>query len=356
MTLCGCFCIMAPHGIGCRIALLSHNWKRYQLSMVIDWKYRMNNPSRLTLLLALIACIASGTDAQARSKACPEPILAMTYNIRLDTPIDGENAWNHRRDNLAGQILVLRPALLGMQEVLPNQRADLEAALQRYDFVGGGRDDGQLAGEASPIAIDRSQFRTLSSGTFWLSPTPDIPSIGWDAAFRRVVTWAHVERRTDGAKLLVVNTHWDHVGAVARSESGKQIARWIEANSRPRESIVLLGDFNTDAKDPAIIRMVQDAHLEPAATQGISDLAAPSQSSFNNFDPLPAPGTVIDHVFVSSELDIANSMVIAQNFNGRVASDHFPVVALINLPISTKSSRGRVDASPGKPDAGTHCK
>ncbi len=297
----------------------------------------------LVTMLALIACAAAGGGAAAKPQAgaCPEPLLAMTYNIRLDTPADGANAWVYRRDLLIAQIQTLRPAVLGMQEVLPNQRADLESALPSHVFIGGGRDDGKLAGEASPLAIDRRVFRIQSAGTFWLSPTPDVPSVGWDAAFRRVASFAHVRRKQDGARLLVINTHWDHIGEQARVESGRQLAGWIKANLGARESLVLLGDFNTGINAPAIAQMIAGAGIVPTAESSGTLPEGQPPSSFNNYDPLPAPGTVIDHIFVSTGVGVIRAMVVAQHANGRVASDHFPVVALLALPAKPGSGSCR---------------
>lgn len=292
----------------------------------------MESRKWLGSLLVLLVWASLGTNANAQPPRCADPILAMTYNIRLDTQSDGANAWAYRREHLIGQIQLLRPTVLGMQEVLPNQRADLETALPNFAFVGGGRDDGALQGEASPIAVDRSRLRILSAGTFWLSPTPQIPSLGWDAAFRRVATWARVKRNVDGARLLLINTHWDHVGKVARVESGKQLASWIKANRKSDETVIVLGDFNTDAKDPAVANMALSADLTSTVTASNLGLAAPSQSSFNNYDPFPVPGNIIDHIFVSKGMTVARAMVLAMHDNGRVASDHFPVAALLRLP------------------------
>lgn len=290
------------------------------------------------MLLAAALCTPA---AQARSPQCPAPLLAMTYNIRLDTPADGENGWAHRRDFLTGQIVVLRPALLGMQEVLPNQRAELAAVLTGYDFIGGGRDDGALAGEASPLAVDRRLFRIGASGTFWLSPTPDRPSLGWDAAIRRIATWAHLQRRQDGARLLAINTHWDHEGRLARENSGAMLAEWIAANRQPGEEVLLMGDFNTTTADPAIRALLTEAtglrDTRETAALGSSGPAF----SFNGFTPMPETGLMIDHLFASSGMGVIKHMVISEHADGRVPSDHFPVVALLSLMTQRQAARCR---------------
>lgn len=258
----------------------------------------------------------------------------MTYNIRLDTPVDGPNRWTNRRDLFISQLRLLRPAVLGMQEVLPNQRADLVAALPDYAFVGGGRDDGRNAGEASPLAIDRRVFRIAESGMFWLSPTPQVPSLGWDAAYRRVATWARLVRRTDGAAVLAINTHWDNVGWAARAASARQLLAWIKAQRRPGEAVVLLGDFNAPLGEASLLALT---HAGPDGVRLDDSRAAAREPvaggsiTFNDFVPLPVSGETIDHIFVAPPMWVQRHHVLAETFDGRVASDHFPVIADLGL-------------------------
>lgn len=273
--------------------------------------------------------------AASAATRCPPDILAMTYNIRLDTKADGQNAWEYRKHFLIGQIATMRPELLGLQEVVLNQKLDLEAALPGYSFVGVGRDDGREGGEFSPLAIDKAKFRITESGTFWLSPTPDTPSLGWDAGYKRVVTWARLKPGDGGARLLVINTHWDHQGLVARRESGKLILDWIERNRRKREGIVLLGDFNADESEDSVAQLIASSADQIALrdTRRVSSSGSTGGTiSFNAFDPMPKSGKLIDHIFVSEGIAVKAHGVIAQHENGRVASDHFPVVAVLKIP------------------------
>ena len=142
------------------------------------------------LLVAALSFLVPAASARE-----PAPFRVMTYNIRLNLASDGANAWPHRRAWVASQIEWLRPDLFGLQEVTPDQRADIGADLPNYRFIGGGRDDGRDKGEASPLAFDPKKFELLDSGMFWLSPTPTIPSKGWDAAYNRIVTWARLRAR-----------------------------------------------------------------------------------------------------------------------------------------------------------------
>src|SRR3546814_15466632 len=99
-----------------------------------------------------------------------------------------------------------------MQEVLQHQKQAVEADLPAYQFVGVARDDGKAKGEYSMLGFRRDRFALVGSGTFWLSPTPDVPSKGWDAALPRIAPWARLRARTAESDLLVVTTPLDHLG------------------------------------------------------------------------------------------------------------------------------------------------
>src|SRR5689334_7118643 len=86
--------------------------------------------------------------ASPPTPTCPS-LRVMTYNVRLDLASDGVNRWSERREQFIGQIRLMRPAILGLQEVVPGQKQDLEAALPEYVFLGVPRDDGRSKGEYS---------------------------------------------------------------------------------------------------------------------------------------------------------------------------------------------------------------
>jgi len=90
--------------------------------------------------------------------------------------------------------------------------------LDGYDYIGVGRDDGKERGEYAAIFYKKDQLRLLDSGNFWLSPTPEHASLGWDAACIRICTWGKFQDKTSGKQFLFFNTHMDHVGVIARRE------------------------------------------------------------------------------------------------------------------------------------------
>lgn len=278
----------------------------------------------------LIPLMAALLALPAAAKERTDRYSAMTYNIRLDTASDGDNAWPHRRSALTGLVAYYAPDLVGMQEVLLNQKQAVEADLPAYQFVGVARDDGKDKGEFSPLGFRRDRFALLGSGTFWLSPTPDAPSKGWDAALPRIASWARLKDKASHHMLLIVNTHFDHIGTTARIESAKQIRRWIGENRKTGETVVLMGDFNSPATSPAHDAIVDDAPgltplydtLAISRTPHFGPLGTFTGFKIEQLDPSP-----IDHIFVGDGVTVLRHATLTQQTGGRLPSDHYPVLA-----------------------------
>ena len=182
----------------------------------------------LLVLLALLPMAAFGA-----VPAADTTVRVMTFNIRFDNPGDGPDAWPHRKDLAASMIRFHRAGLIGVQEALKHQLDDLTARLPGYAWVGVGRADGREAGEYSAILYRTDRFELMDDGTFWLSETPEVPgSKSWDAAIERIVTWAQFRDRETGKTFFHFNTHFDHVGQVARAESAKLILQRIAAQAK----------------------------------------------------------------------------------------------------------------------------
>ena len=276
--------------------------------------------------IALVLAVLLALPATAKERA--DRYSAMTYNIRLDLASDGDNAWPHRRSALTGLIAYYAPDLVGMQEVLLNQKQGVEADLPAYQFVGAARDDGKDKGEFYPLGFRRDRFALVASGTFWLSPTPDVPGKGWDAAYPRVASWARLKDKSARHSLLVVNTHMDHIGTIARMEGAQQIRRWIAAHRKPRETVVLMGDFNSPVDSPAY-RAITEAGagaLRDTMTISRTPHFGPP-GTFTAFKIEQAEPSPIDHIFVSDDVTVLRHATLTDQNGGKLPSDHYPVVA-----------------------------
>ncbi|RPA95003.1 hypothetical protein L873DRAFT_1699609 [Choiromyces venosus 120613-1] len=271
-----------------------------------------------------------------------------THNIRYATPnpFPHEAPWAIRLPRILSSILFTcdsgnTSALICLQEVLHSQLLSILALLpSSYAYIGRARDDGAEAGEYSPIIYDRTIWSLDHSRTLWLSPTPDRPSKGWDAASIRILTIGHFAHLQSARRVVVFNTHLDDQGAAARRESARMIVKEV-AQQRVGWAAVLAGDMNSPDNDEAYKILtahgsrLRDARddVPPRKRYGHEN----TFSGFGNEDEVPQR---IDFVFAAASeggeedeargkpLWAVNSYAVLENkFDDEIySSDHRPVV------------------------------
>lgn len=295
------------------------------------WPIRRLPRLLLVLSCLLAACATTGTAPRATSKA-DGALVVVTANLRTSSAADGDNAWPLRKAGALALLRGLSADVLGVQEALADQHDALAAALPGYVTVGGGRDDGKRKGEFSSLFLRQARFELLDSGQFWLSPMPEVPgSMGWDAAYTRICTWARVRDRRNGGELLVANTHFDHLGVLAREQSARLIVARLHAvaGARPPATvappILLLGDFNSDERSSAY-RAILDAGLIDAY-RAVHPQANANELTFHGFKGLTL-GRRIDFIFNSTDLRAVDAAIDRTPIGpGRFPSDHYFVTA-----------------------------
>lgn len=257
----------------------------------------------------------------------------MTFNIRLNTISDSLNAWPYRKDKAASQILYHEAHIVGVQEALHDQMMDLQQRLPQYKYAGVGRDDGKTKGEYSAIFYDTARLQVIKSATFWLSLTPEIAgSKSWDAAITRIVTWAKMKDRKTKKVFFVFNTHFDHIGKVARKESALLILKKVKeiAGNTPA---IITGDFNSKPADEPIQVLVDKADPDYLVdTKEISQTPHYGPTgTFNGFKSKETDDEPIDYIFIKGKWKVLSHATISQTWQGRFASDHFAVLAELKL-------------------------
>jgi len=268
------------------------------------------------------------------SRSIPAPLRVMTFNIRMDNPADGPNVWLNRRAHLVSMIRFHKADLVGLQEAQKHQLEYIMESLPEYGWYGVGRDDGKDQGEFSAVLYRKERLDSLATKTFWCSPTPEQPGLGWDAACTRIVTFGKMKDRTSGRVFFMFNTHLDHVGETARVESAKLIKSRMEAicGTHP---MILTGDFNsTPASQPyAIITspaLSGGAQLVDARTISSRKHHGPT-GTFTGFKIDAAPDEPIDFIFVKKGMTVLFHGTLSDSFDGFLPSDHYPVIAEIVL-------------------------
>jgi len=168
----------------------------------------------------------------------------ITFNVRYNTANDGINAWPNRIEMVSGLLNFHEPDIFGLQEALYEQITDIQDKCPQYEWFGVGRDDGEKAGEFSPIFFNKSKFILLKKGNFWLSENCEKPGLGWDAACNRVVAWGKFQSKVTGKQFLVFNTHFDHKGVEARKNSAILIRNKIEEMTYNKNlPVILINQF-----------------------------------------------------------------------------------------------------------------
>lgn len=169
-----------------------------------------------------------------------------TFNLRVDTKIDGARRFTHRKAAIVEQFIEQAPTIMGLQEVSPLMLAGLTQALPGYTWVGDGRNKNRL-GEHNPIAFKKDQVNLIAHETFWLSPTPRVAGSRyiWQSPYPRICTWAIFCHKATQKRFRFYNTHLDHLSAYARKKAVGQIISTISAHQREESlPLFLVGDFN----------------------------------------------------------------------------------------------------------------
>lgn len=257
----------------------------------------------------------------------------MSFNIRYSNPGDSANAWEHRKDHAASQVLFHEVHLLGVQEALKGQLADLVERVPQFKYIGKGRADGKEKGEFSAILYDTTRLQLLQTETFWLSETPEVPgSKGWDAAIERIVTWAKFYDPVSKKIFFHFNTHYDHMGQEARRESSKLLMQKVHEIAGDLPSLIT-GDFNAKPSDEPIqiLKDVNDPLYFIDAKEVSETPHFGPDGTFNAFGPKEIHNQPIDYIFIKNGFSVLKHATLSQTWEGRFSSDHFPVYARVGL-------------------------
>ena len=237
-----------------------------------------------------------------------------------------ENRWWENRVPLVCSVIKeYKPSSFGVQEAHWEWMQALCANLPEYNYVGVGRDDGDKDGEFSAVFYLKDEFTASESGNFWLSETPDKPSLGWDAVCIRNATYVKLTHKESGKEYIHFNTHLDHIGVNAQINGVKMIQE--KAASFGGVPVVCTGDFNVYQDSECYNVMV-------SANMGDSRKLAPDTDdcyTFHGFRPEEIRER-IDFVFVDkATVKPLKFKVINKLIDGEFYSDHNAVYADIEL-------------------------
>lgn len=260
-------------------------------------------------------------------------LTVMSFNLRYDNPQDGQNAWPHRRSAVVALLREHAPHLIGTQEGLAHQLAELEESLPGYGAFGSGR-RGPKEDEHSRVLYRTDSLKLRRHGDFWLSDTPDVVgsiSEDWGNTLPRMATWGEFERSSDGGRFTFLNTHLDHASPAARERGARQIVRFL----RPPEiahPVILAGDLNAGPDSIPLKTLTGELPVDDSLSR-LRDSYHPSggqgagRPTFHGFNGMGRER--IDYVLVETPLRVTRYTVLDALVKERWVSDHHPVLATV---------------------------
>jgi endonuclease/exonuclease/phosphatase family metal-dependent hydrolase len=240
-----------------------------------------------------------------------------------------EEAWAYRKDITLNFYNTHKFDIIAMQEVSQTQLIDF-MQWKDYGYIGQGVRGGSL-GIANMIFFKLHRIELMESGTFWLSPTPNQVSKGWDAAQFRNCTWACLKDKQTGKIFYYFVTHFDHLGENARLQSAQLMIDTIAKIAKGYPAI-LSGDLNAEESE-APIAVLKERFTDPRTVT-----RTPPQGPYGTGHGLRINIEVrrIDWYFLDSGhghncIETDEYEVIDKTYDGKCVSDHWPVRIKIKL-------------------------
>jgi endonuclease/exonuclease/phosphatase family metal-dependent hydrolase len=306
----------------------------------------------LSVILIMAGCGGSQqiktTNAIQFSPSPPGVIEAMSFNIRVDTFLDGLNGWNSRRQLVFKTLADNAADVIGLQEALDHQVQQIQQALPQYSHYAAGRNNGKRKGESCPIFYRKDRFVLADSNTFWFSGTPSKPgSKSWGNLWPRICSWVYLTEKATGACFYVYNVHFDVFSQNSRQKSAELLAKRIAARKTP-EPFIVMGDFNMGLDNPAMVYLENINSETPyprmlTAWQSLHPGRAGEGTRHSFRGSISGPK--IDHIPICDSARALDVKIDTRNINGRYPSDHFPVIAkilFINSPKEFKSVAAQI--------------
>ena len=198
-------------------------------------------------------------------------------------------------------------------------------------FVGRDSQDGKN-GEALGIAYDPDRFELSDRHYFWLSPTPDEMSYGWDeVSYHRIACCAVVTDKAYGKQFFMMVTHMP-LADMARSEAAKVIIEREQMYNTLGMPSVLVGDMNATQDDAASATFRthwEDAYqaTDPAFVDGPVGTFNGHKTSTD----LSVSTARIDYIYTRGQLSLKTYKVDNSIYEGIYPSDHCPVTIQVDF-------------------------
>lgn len=304
--------------------------------------------------ILLLAAIVSVVVVDAKPKQKELNLRVGTYNVWAHYARQGlvkkgkaleARSWDNSKEAVAELIVKLDCDLLGMQEVSGVCRDDLAKLVKKA----GGKQyklwwlntypEGHRREVGNAIFYNKKNLKLENQAIYYLSPTPEVMSKGWDEKrYYRAALATVVTHKKSGKKFYFIATH----GPLAKGAKGPAGDVLVEIDKKYNKEglpTIVLGDMNSRPGDPFHLNMTkyyEDAFIvaeKKCGTVGTFNSAAGSDKNFK------LSHRRIDHIYVRST-DKGAIKVKSYEVNRDKAeingvkvypSDHNPVIADITI-------------------------
>ncbi|MBE6984430.1 MAG: hypothetical protein E7434_02225, partial [Ruminococcaceae bacterium] len=277
----------------------------------------------------ILGCMSS---AQVNSTWTTYEYSVMSQNVR----VGGDTSPNTKEERIPRMETFLKnylPDIIGFQEVDSAWQTVLDGVLTGYEkqLVYGNT---TAQNEGSPLYWKSSKFTALEKGTFWLSETPDVMSLGWGAGNHRTCNYAVLKVKSNGMIVIAANTHLDHKVELARTKGMELIKERMTALKAKYEALGykeicfhISGDFN--AKPNATVIQEVSTYWTEARYAAVSLGTPVNQNTFSAYNA--SPSSIIDYIFVSNNTDVTTYKVLLDKIDSNAISDHYGLYSTIRI-------------------------
>jgi endonuclease/exonuclease/phosphatase family metal-dependent hydrolase len=262
-------------------------------------------------------------------------LRVMSFNVHFkecELQKPEECLWKFRKDYVASMIRFHNMDLIGLQEPTKDQLDDLISLLPEYKWYGIGLNDGVKDGPIDAVLFLKDRFEVIESSHFYLSPTPDVLSKGWNAKFVRGVTWTKLKDLKSNQIFYFFNTHFDYHSVLARNKSAQLLREKVSQISQ-NYPFIITGDFNIfpDLGGEETYKILtRDNYLIDAHFRTEFPHHGPT-GSWSGFKEPGQPGIKPDYIFVSKKINVRSHGILADTFDGKFPSDHMPVISEVEI-------------------------
>jgi endonuclease/exonuclease/phosphatase family metal-dependent hydrolase len=254
----------------------------------------------------------------------PGRLSALTVNLRFGLAQDGPDSWPLRRRSVRRLLKRYTADFMVFQEVNDFQADALARDLPSHRCIGLRRPAPRFW--QNNLIFYHRRWQCRRKHHFYLSPTPDIPSRSRESRWPRQCTLGAFVRPP--FEIGCVTTHFDFSSAV-QVAAARRVRREVDAKLGGLP-VLLMGDFNAGPDSPCRRELSSPTPI-PDGCRFRSVFTPPYPGTHHGFSG-QSTGEQIDWILHSGKIQATGCRVVAQPFDRRYPSDHFPLYAEFALP------------------------